>query len=109
MSVIESFQIPGPTNLGEFVNCLKNKDVTFYGASWCEHCQAQKRLFGSAADQLQYVECAAPDGRYVNDTCVAKDLTEFPTWELADGSRLVGEQSLQTIAQKTGCQLPSGQ
>jgi len=109
MSALESFQIPGPTNLGEFVNCLKNKDVIFYGASWCNHCQAQKRLLGSAADQLQYVECAAPSGRYVNDACSAKDLTEFPTWEFADGSRLVGEQSLQTIAQKTGCKLPSGQ
>ncbi len=30
---------------------LKDKGVLFYGASWCPHCQEQKRLFGSRRRQ----------------------------------------------------------
>ena len=28
---------------------LTEEGVLFYGASWCEHCQAQKRIFGASA------------------------------------------------------------
>jgi len=52
---------PGPTNLGPFASCLKDKGVIFYGAFWCPHCRAQKALFGNAVELLPYNECSNPD------------------------------------------------
>jgi thiol-disulfide isomerase/thioredoxin len=99
---------PGPSNLEPFAQCLKDEGATFYGAFWCPHCQRQKALFGSAASKLPYVECSTPDGQGQLQVCIDKEITNYPTWEFADGSRLTGERSLAELAEKTSCQLPSG-
>ena len=77
----------GPGKLDEFASCIDKSGAMFYGAFWCPHCQATKKLFGSSAKLLPYVEC-------------------YPTWEFKDGSRLTGELTLATLAEKTGCTLP---
>ena len=41
---------------------LAEEGALFYGASWCPHCQEQKRLFGASASRLPYIECS-PAGR----------------------------------------------
>jgi len=107
MDALESFQVMGPTNLGPFVECLNSKNVFLYGLSGSPFTEAQKRLLGDAAGHLLYINCRAPDGLSQTDACAT--ISGFPTWELADGSSLSGEQSLATLAQKTGCQLPTGQ
>ncbi|MFH0892101.1 MAG: hypothetical protein V1867_04965 [Candidatus Falkowbacteria bacterium] len=86
--------------------CLKEQGAVFYGAFWCSHCQAQKKAFGGAADSLPYVECSTPDGQGRTDACREKNITAYPTWEFADGSRLSGELDMETLAKKTGCGLP---
>lgn len=96
----------GPTNLGPFAQCLKDKGAVFYGAFWCPHCQNQKGFFGTAADQLPYVECSTLDGSGQTQECIDKKITGYPTWIFADGSRLSGEVKLQMLADKTGCTLP---
>lgn len=93
-------------NLDDFAKCLKEKGATFYGASWCGHCQKQKTMFGEAQKYLPYVECSAPDGKSQTDVCKDKQISGYPTWVFADGSRQAGEISLQKLADKTGCQLP---
>lgn len=98
----------GPTNLGPFAECLKNKGVIFYGAFWCPHCQAQKKLFGNAVDQLPYVECSTPDARGQTSVCISKGINSYPTWTFGDGTEeLTGEIALQTLADKSGCALPA--
>ena len=37
---------------------LTEEGALFYGASWCPHCQEQKRLFGASASRLPYIECS---------------------------------------------------
>ena len=101
-----SFQ-SGPTNLGPFATCLKDKGVVFYGAFWCPHCQNQKKMFGTAADQLPYVECSTPDGQGRTQACVEKEIKGYPTWVFPDGTRLSGEIPLQTLADKSSCSLPA--
>ena len=96
----------GPSQLGPFAQCIKDSGTIFYGAFWCPHCQAQKRLFGSAADLLPYVECSTPDGQGQLQVCIDKEVKQYPTWEFADGSRLTGEIPLAQLAEKTSCQLP---
>lgn len=95
-----------PSKLGPFAQCLKEKGATFYGAFWCPHCQAQKRMFGSAASELPYTECSTPNGQGQLQVCIDKGIQQYPTWEFADGSRLTGEVPLAQLAEKTGCELP---
>ncbi|HUZ92664.1 MAG TPA: hypothetical protein VNG29_01555 [Candidatus Paceibacterota bacterium] len=97
---------PGPTNLGPFASCLKDKGVIFYGAFWCPHCRAQKALFGNAVELLPYNECSNPDASEMQ-SCKDAGVGSYPTWVFPDGTRLTGEQSLQTLAQKSGCTLPT--
>lgn len=90
----------------EFAQCLGDKGAVFYGAFWCPHCANQKRLFGSSAKLLPYVECSTPDGQGKTAQCLEKNIEGYPTWEFADGSRLSGEIPLATLAEKTACVLP---
>lgn len=83
--------------------CLADKGAVFYGAFWCPHCKAQEALFADAAPALPYVECSTPDGNNQTEICKEKKITGYPTWKFADGSELTGEQSFQTLAEKTAC------
>src|SRR3989338_2232504 len=79
----------------DFANCLTEKDVKFYGAFWCSHCAKQKQLFGDAMPQINYIECSLPN-RSQTQICITNNITGYPTWEFADGTRLNGEQTLET-------------
>lgn len=95
-----------PSNLLPLAQCLKEKGATFYGAFWCPHCQATKSMFGSAASALPYVECSTPDGKDQLPVCKEKNITNYPTWIFADGTRLTGELTAAQLAAASGCPLP---
>lgn len=97
---------PGPGKYDSFATCLKDKGATFYGAFWCPHCQATKKLFGSSQKFLPYVECSTADGTGQTQACIDKKVSTYPTWVFADGTRLTGELTLQELADKTSCVLP---
>ena len=92
--------------LDAFATCLKDRGTVFYGAFWCNHCQAQKKMFGKSEKLLPYVECSTRDGRGQLQACRDENVEGYPTWEFADGSRESGEVPLKTLSEKTGCQLP---
>ncbi len=96
----------GPGKYDQFATCLGEKGATFYGAFWCPHCNAQKKLFGTSKKLLPYVECSTPDGNAQTQICIDKKIDGYPTWEFLDGSRLNGEVALATLAEKTQCVLP---
>jgi glutaredoxin len=85
-----------------FATCLKEKGAIFYGSASCPHCKEQKKLFGESAKLLPYVECSGEG----TQNCVEKEIKNVPTWEFADGSRLLGKIPLAQLAEKTGCILP---
>ncbi len=89
-----------------FAQCIKDSGATFYGTFWCPHCQNQKKMFGSSAKLLPYVECSTADAKGQTQICIDKNITGYPTWEFADGARLSGEVELSTLAEKTSCVLP---
>lgn len=95
---------PGP--LDGFTQCLKDKGAIFYGAFWCPNCQNQKTMFGNSKRLLPYIECSTPDGQAQLKDCREKNVEGYPTWEFSDGGREVGVLSLETLAEKTGCELP---
>jgi hypothetical protein len=90
-------------DLTEFARCLTKAGAIFYGTSWCPHCSAQRRMFGSAFPQVAYVECSVNDTKETTAECAQAGVTSYPTWEFRDGSRLTGELSLERLASKTGC------
>jgi|SRR3989344_4741524 len=107
-AIIRTGDGTAPT-LGEydaFAQCLKDKEAIFYGAFWCPHCQAQKKLFGTSARLLPYVECSTLDAKGQTQICIDKKISGYPTWDFADGSRLSGEISLAQLSEKTSCALP---
>jgi len=81
---------------------LADQGARFYGASWCPHCQEQKRLFGASASRLPYVECStggpnSPQSR----TCTGAGIRTYPTW-IINGRAYVGEVlSLAQLASAT--------
>ena len=90
-----------------FAQCLAEKGVTFYGAFWCPHCQAQKKLFGKKAfDTLKSVECSTPDGKNQTQECKDAGIKSYPTWKFADNTTQTGELSFAQLAEKTGCAVP---
>ncbi|MDQ5954722.1 MAG: hypothetical protein QG583_650 [Patescibacteria group bacterium] len=98
---------PPPGKYDSFAQCLKDRGATFYGAFWCPHCQAQKKLFGTSVKLLPYVECSTADGQGQNQICVDNKVEGYPTWEFADGTRpFSGEATLVELAEKTACVLP---
>lgn len=99
-------EVAGPGKLDQFATCLGEKGATFYGAFWCPHCNAQKKMFGTSKKLLPYVECSTPDGNSQTQICIDKKIDGYPTWEFADGSRLNGEIPLTQLAEKTECVLP---
>ncbi len=74
-------------------------DGTMYGAYWCPHCVEQKELFGSAFDQVPYVECS-PNGQGTPqaEACNEAGIQSYPTW-LINGTLYRGRRSLEDLAE----------
>ena len=62
-------------------------------------------MFGKSDKYLPYIECSTADGKGQLPICNEQNISGYPTWEFADGSRETGELSLAHLAQKTGCPL----
>ncbi len=96
------FQKAADPQLKALATHLKAQGATFYGASWCNACQTQKEIFGSAASYLPYVECS-PQGQNTpqSTVCLLKKIKSYPTW-LIDGQRyerILTVEDLRKISQ----------
>lgn len=100
--LVEPKPLPAPpsVNMTTLAQCLKDRGVVMYGAEWCPHCQNQKKLFGESFGLVPYVECPADPNK-----CVAAGIQGYPTWIFPDGQKLVGEQTLEKLAETSGCAL----
>ena len=70
---------------------LSDTRAVFFGASWCTHCQEQKRLFGASVSRLPYIECS-PNGPNTPPlrSCTAAGVQNYPTWVI-DGQLYPGK------------------
>lgn len=82
--------------LEEFKQCVVDSGAVFYGTEWCPHCEAQRVMLGG----YDHYDC----DRH-SSVCKEKEITSYPTWIYADGTRAQGVQQLQSIAEATGCDL----
>jgi uncharacterized membrane protein len=82
---------------------LTKEGALFYGASWCPHCQEQKRLFGASASRLPYIECSlsGPKGPQAS-ACRSAGVRSYPTWVI-NGRAVQGQVlTLAELAQASG-------
>lgn len=106
IGIASSFMVSSrPGRYDSLAQCIKSQGVIFYGAFWCPHCQATKKLFGNSAKYLPYVECSTPDGRNQTQICKDKKIKSYPTWIRPDGAVLGGEHTLDEWAAFSGCTL----
>jgi hypothetical protein len=108
LGIILSGCVSGERSAGDldaFAQCLTDEGAVMYGAYWCPHCADQKEGFGTSVDLIKYVECSLPGGKGQTAECNDAGITGYPTWEFKDGSRLSGNISHSTLAEKTGCSL----
>jgi hypothetical protein len=89
--------LPKPSPYDDFARCLTEAGAKLYGTDWCGNCQEQKRMFGIAFKHIDYENCD------YTRICQENGIEGYPTWELADGERLVGMQPLAVLAERTGC------
>ena len=82
---------------GALARHLREKGAVMYGAHWCPHCTEQKALFGAAAKDVPYVECAADAVNGRPDLCQKAGVKSFPTWVMGT-ERREGTQSLRALA-----------
>ncbi len=64
--------------------CLQKNQVVMFGASWCPHCAAQKKLFLKSVKDLPYFECAVGNGQA--QECTDRNITSYPTWQFSDAT-----------------------
>jgi len=101
---------PGPEDpwIRGLAEHLSKSDAKFYGASWCPHCNEQKKLFGSSVKRIPYVECS-PGGQQAPQAqvCKEKGIQSYPTW-IINGQRYTGVQPLDALAQSSQYQYQGG-
>ena len=85
----------------EVARHLSATGARFYGAFWCSACREQKRLFGSAADELPYVECDVRGPGARPDLCTQAGVRAYPTWVI-QGTRHEGVTPPETLARLSG-------
>jgi len=88
-----------------FAKCLTEKGIKIFGASWCPHCQDQKKMFGDSVKYINYVECAIPGSIKQADACSAEGISGYPTWKYADGQKEAKVKTLQQLSDISGCSL----
>ncbi len=101
MNLLRSEPKVTPPGALELAQCLTEKGVKFYGASWCSHCQDQKDLFGEAAKKLPYVECAV--GNQQAKACTDAGIEGYPTWKNSAGEKKSGVFEFDELAKFSGC------
>jgi VCBS repeat-containing protein len=96
-----------------FAQALVDAGVEFFGAAWCPFCTEQKELFEDGGRVLNMIEVTNPD-RSLNQIGQENNISTFPTWDIPDPDnpgetiRLTGVQSLQTLAETAGIEIPLG-
>lgn len=91
-----------PGEYDNFAKCLTENNATMYGTEWCSHCKAQKALFGSSFEYVNYIDCDRE-----KNLCIQNGVTGYPTWIIKNQS-YTGAQSLETLSKLTKCELNKG-
>lgn len=93
-------------DLVAFARALTDAGTRLFSAAWCEECTQQAELFEDGRPFLPFIEVTNPN-RTANQIAITENIRQIPTWEFPDGTRLVGNQTLETIAERSGVTIPT--
>lgn len=86
-------------------NCLNDKGVRMFTASWSPDSQEQLALFEEYASSLKIVECDPEENDADLAECskvLKKKYPTWPTWQIGE-TLYEGVQSLNTLSKNSGC------
>lgn len=95
-----------PTGLDDFAKCLTENGAKVREAWWCPHCKEQRADFGPSYKYVDSTECGAGQGQFNLEACPGLEST--PEWSDSEGNVYKGRQSLETLSETFGCELPEG-
>lgn len=98
--------------ISKLAKFMSEQGMTMYGASWCSHCNAQKKAFGESKKDLKYVECSDDKGEQVEvcskityiDSATDRSMNGiqgYPTW-VYQGKGYSGERTIPQLAEIVG-------
>ena len=95
-----------PEQLTGLANCLTEKGVRFFGTAECPACTRQKELFGPATEFLPYTECS-PNVATEQELAMCEEagVRSVPDWRFPGQEPITGVQSIERIAELSGCQI----
>jgi hypothetical protein len=95
--------------LDSFAECIEESGAKFYGAFWDTSTKEQKKLFGPSKRLLPYIECTASSEMYQfqSEDCKKEGIETYPTWLFKGDGYIFGVASLEKLAERTNCELPS--
>jgi len=96
--VIEGRKEPTPASIAKG---LAEAGALLYGSHLDPRSGAQLDVFEDSRELVPYEEMVNLEGRF-NDVGIRHNITEFPMWVFADGTRLAGVQSLESLADHIG-------
>lgn len=91
-----------PGEFDEFAKCLTEKGFSMGGTEWCPVCRNQKNKFGKSFKHVDYQNCDTN-----KQWCLSNGVTQYPTWIMPDGDKVVGIQELHELGSMSGCSLPA--
>jgi len=83
--------------LDNLAKCMTEKGIKLYTNPTCTHCNAQKRLFKTAIQYVDVIEC---------DYTIAKcyDLLGVPAWDI-NGDIFYGKKEIKELIELSGCEV----
>ncbi len=89
-----------PSELDALAACLTEKGYSMMGAEWCSACKSQKSIFGDSFALIDYRDCDKD-----KDFCTENQVEYYPTWVAPDGTKIIGVQSPEKLAQMSSCEI----
>ncbi|MBT4334814.1 hypothetical protein HOD61_03295 [archaeon] len=86
------------TNYDELAQCITTNNISMAGTSWCGHCNTQKEMFGNSFQYIDFHDCVED-----RQWCINAGIEAYPAWVLADGTIILGVQSISKLTELSNC------
>ena len=86
-------------SIDEFAQCITKNWARMYWTDWCVHCKNQKKMFGDAMKNVNFIDCDKE-----RQACKTAWITWYPTW-IIWWEQFPWVQTFELLWEKTWCKL----